>query len=242
MQQLSLFEEIEPLDLEAVREIFTESHQELKISRVCPSIHVEFYPFVGINHTIRIRNGELFVRLSDLFLYAPEPVIKILSLILLSKLFRRRIHPGITSTYQDFVNSAEMKRKSQLTRSKRGRKLLLDPKGWYFDLTDLYERLNAEYFDSSMKRVNLGWSRRKSRRILGHFDPSHQSITISRLFDDPQVPEHVVSYILYHEMLHARFSISSNFDLRNQHSPQFKKEEKRFKSYQESNCWLKKNL
>jgi hypothetical protein len=242
MKQLSLFDEVEPPVLEAVCEIFAESHRELRIARECPAIHVEFYPFVGINHTIRIRHGELFVRLSDLFQYAPEPVIKVLSLILLSKLFRRRIHPGISRTYQEFVNSAEMKRKSQLTRSKRGRKLLLDPQGRHFDLTALYDQINAEYFDSNLKRVNLGWSLRKSRRILGHFDPSHQSITISRLFDDVHVPEYVVSYILYHEMLHARFSVSSNFDLRNQHSPQFKKEEKKFKLYQESTGWLKKHL
>jgi hypothetical protein len=47
---------------------------------------------------------------------------------------------------------------------------------------------------------------------------------------------------LYHEMLHARFSTSSNFDLKNRHSCEFKSEERKFKWYQEANDWLKENL
>ncbi len=241
MKQLSLFDN-PSLSVADISEIFTETYRELKLGRVCPVVHVEFYPFVGINHTIRMRDDSLYVRLSDLLETAPEPVVKVLSIILLSKLFRRRIHPGITTSYRAYVNSEEVKRKALLARRKRGRKQLLDPKGQYYDLTALFARLNEQYFDSVLAPGDVGWSYRKSRRILGHFDPSHQSITISRVFDQPDIPEYVVSYILFHEMLHARFMISSNFDMRNQHSPQFKKEERRFKWYQQSNDWLKKHL
>jgi hypothetical protein len=241
--QLLLFELREPLTLERIHHLFLESYRELRLHRPrSPLIHVEFYSFVGINHTIRFRNGELFVRLSDLFQEAPAEVIRALAVILLSKLFRRKISSGIAAAYRAFVNSVEMKEKSLKARSQRGRKLLLHPKGKHYDLTSLFNKLDAEYFDGRLSDVNLGWSLRKSRRILGHFDPSHSSITISRLFDDNRVPESVVSYVLYHEMLHARFSTSSNFDLKNRHSRQFKKEEREFRSYQEANDWLKKNL
>ena len=135
-----------------------------------------------------------------------------------------------------------MKRKAFQVRRHRGRKLQLDPKGRCYDLRILFEKLNGECFNSSMGKVVVGWSRWKSRRILGHFDPSHNSITISRIFDGPEIPEHVISYILFHEMLHARLMTPSNFDLRNLHSAQFKKEEKRFKWYRESNDWLKSNI
>jgi SprT-like family len=243
MTQLLLFEQRESLSLERIHHLFLDTYRELRLNRPrLPLIHVEFYSFVGINHTIRFRNGELFVRLSDLFQEAPVEVIRALAVILLSKLFRRRIPSGIATIYRGFVNSVEMKEKSLKTRSQRGRKLLSHPTGKHYDLINLFNKLNVEYFDAGLSDVNLGWSLRKSRRILGHFDPSHNSITISRLFDDKRVPESVVSYVLYHEMLHAQFSTSSNFDLKNRHSCQFKKEERKFRCYQEANDWLKKSL
>jgi hypothetical protein len=242
MRQLLLFE-TDPLTLERIHHLFLQSYRDLRLHRHRPTlIHVEFYSFVGINHTIRFRDGELFVRLSDLFREAPTEVIRALSVILLSKLFRRKIPSGIASAYRGFVNSVEMKEKSLEARSQRGRKLLLPPKGKHYDLTKLFNNLNEEYFGSKLVNVSLGWSRRKSRQILGHFDPSHNSITISRSFDDNRIPESVISYVLYHEMLHAQFSISSDFDLKNRHSREFKKEERSFKAYQGANDWIKKSL
>src|SRR5262249_31224479 len=101
---------------------------------------------------------------------------------------------------------------------------------------------HEKYLENTMPAVTLGWSLRKSRRILGHFDPSHGSITVSRVFDQPEIPEMVVSYILFHEMLHAKFATSSNFDLKHRHSRQFKDEEKKFADYDAANDWLKTNL
>src|SRR5262245_14796644 len=128
VSQLLLFE-TEPLTLERIHHLFSDSYRELRPHRHrAPLIHIEFYSFVGINHTIRFRNGELIVRLSDLFREAPVEVIRALSVILLSKLFRRKIPSSIASTYRGFVNSVEMKEKSLEARSRRGRKLFLPPK------------------------------------------------------------------------------------------------------------------
>jgi len=241
MGQLTLFEETETA-LEQAERIFAESLENLRLRQHSQPVHVEFYPFVGINHTIRFRDGQLFVRLSDLFQHAPAEVIKALSIILLSKLFRRRIPSSIHSVYRSYVNSTEMKERSLVTRSQRGRKLLAAPQGRHYDLAALFDQLNHEYFDNGIADVALGWSLRKSRRILGHFDPSHGSITVSRLFDHPEIPEMVVAYILFHEMLHAKFATSSNFDLKHRHSRQFKDEEKKFADYDAANDWLKANL
>jgi len=241
MSQLALFDEVES-PLEQARRIFDESIDDLRIHRHCRPVHVEFYPFVGINHTIRFRNGQLYVRLSDLFEEAPEEVVKALSIILLSKLFRRKIPASTQATYRSFVNSIEMKERSLVTRGKRGRKQLAAPQGRYYDLAALFARLNEEYFDNQIEDITLGWSLRKSRRILGHFDPSHGSITVSRIFDHAGTPEMVVRYILFHEMLHAKFDTSSNFDLKHRHSRQFKTEEKKFADYDAANAWLKANL
>ena len=242
MTQLELFEEAETLTQQDIQQVFIESAKDLRLGSPCPSIHAQFYPFVGINHTIRFKQGRLFVRLSDLFQEAPREIIEALSIILLSKLFRRKIPRTVDVKYREYVNSVEMKERSFLSRGQRGRKLYSRPKGRHYDLTQLFDRLNAQYFQGRIRGVSLGWSLRKGLRILGHFDPSHGCIIVSRFFDEPKVPEMVVSYILFHEMLHAKFATSSNFDLKNRHSRQFKEEEKQFRNYEAANEWLKKNL
>src|ERR1035438_8620037 len=37
--------------------------------------------------------------------------------------------------------------------------------------------------------------------MLGHFDPSHNAIVISRIFDQPAVPPLALEYVVFHEML-----------------------------------------
>ncbi|MFN8005524.1 MAG: SprT-like domain-containing protein [Terriglobia bacterium] len=242
MTQFSLFAESSLTFMQEVRRKFEDVLERLRHLGRCPSIHIEFYPFVGINHTIRLRQGVLFVRLSDLFEQAPLEIIEALAVILLSKLYRRRIPQSALEKYRAFVNSADMKRKSQTNRSQRGRKLQSTPQGSHFNLHALFTQLNQRFFDGRLHGVQLGWSLRKSRRLLGHFDPSHHSITISRIFDDPGVPEAVVSYVLYHEMLHATSADSANFDCRTRHTREFKLREKDFPDFKYANDWIRKNL
>ena len=242
MTQLSLFAESSLTYIQQVRRKFEDVLERFRHPDSPPSVHIEFYPFVGINHTIRLRNRGLFVRLSDLFEYAPMDVIEALAVILLFKLYRRRIPRSASEKYHAFANSVEMRQKSQTNRGKRGRKLHSHPKGSHFDLHSLFAKLNREYFEGQLNEVKLGWSLRKSRRLLGHFDPSHHSITISRIFDDPRVPEAIVSYVLYHEMLHATSANSANFDCRTRHTREFKAREKEFVGFKFANDWIRKNL
>jgi hypothetical protein len=241
MEQLSLFDYEPPLTLPAIAGLFADSFQELKLGKVVPDMEIEFFSFVGINHTIRVRNEGLAIRISDLFQDASRRILKAVSIILLCKLYRRRIHPQARMVYEEFIRSGPIKEKALEVRCRRGRKMLAPPKGQYFDLAMLFERLNVDYFGGSLPKINLGWSLKKSRRILGHFDPSHLSITITRWFDRPGVPEYVVNYVLCHEMLHARFATSSNFDLRNKHGHCFKTEEKKYPFYRQANDWLKQH-
>ena len=54
-------------------------------------MHVRFYSFVSINNTIRLREGELHVRVSDLLEGAPDPVLQAIAHILLAKLYKKTI-------------------------------------------------------------------------------------------------------------------------------------------------------
>ena len=227
------------LTLARIGGIFAEAYRKLEGERPCPPIRVEYYRFVGINHTVRLREGRLLVRLSDLFRRAPAPVLEALAAILLAKLYRRKVSPSAQAAYREYSNSPEMRRKAQASRRQRGRKLLAGPAGRRYHLADLFEDLNREYFKGRLPPVRLGWSLRESRRILGHFDPSHRTITLSRWLDHSGVPEVVVRFVLFHEMLHAKFLARSCFDVRNPHSRQFREEEQAFRGHEEARNWIR---
>lgn len=227
------------LTLAEIGRIFADAFRRLEQERPCPSIRVEYYRFVGINHTVRLREGRLLVRLSDLFRRAPAPVLEALATILLAKLYRRNLPREARAAYREYSNSPEMRRRAQASRRRRGRKLLAGPEGSRYHLTVLFDDLNREYFKGRLPPVRLGWSLRKSRRILGHFDPSHRSITLSRWLDRPGVPEVVVRYVLFHEMLHAKLLARSFFDVRNPHSRQFREEEQTFRGHEEARNWIR---
>ena len=93
-----------------------------------------------------------------------------------------------------------------------------------------------------MARPRLGWSRRPSRTILGHYDPSHHTIVLSRLLDSPHAPERVVKYVLFHEMLHLRFPTEHRGARRCVHTREFKLAEKQFEGFEEVQRELKRFL
>src|SRR6266700_7208716 len=55
-----------------------------------PPIEISFYPYVGINHTIRIRDGRVFVRIGEICREMPLAAHDGLAHILVAKLFRKR--------------------------------------------------------------------------------------------------------------------------------------------------------
>jgi predicted metal-dependent hydrolase len=75
--------------------------------------------------------------------------------------------------------------------------------------------------------------------MLGHFDPSHNAIVISRVFDQPGVPLLALEYVLFHEMLHLRFPVNHAGARRRVHSREFREAEKKFPRFQEAKEMLK---
>jgi hypothetical protein len=181
------------------------------------------------------------VRVSDLFTDAPAPVIHALAIILLGKLYRRRAGSDLHETYRRFILRSEIQERAKSVRAARGRSpRATSPRGRWQDLEERFERLNSDYFAGALERPGLTWSRTKSRRILGRYDSSHRTIFISRLFDSPHIPDCVIDYVLYHEMLHVKHPSRAEDCRLVAHTPEFRAEEKRFKSYKSATEWIKK--
>src|SRR5690348_166185 len=148
-----------------------------------PELQVEFFAFANVNNTIRLRDGRLLVRLSDLLEGAPETVLRAIAHILLAKLYRRSIDPAHAARYRRHIGSRQLSEKAHLVRQTRGRKRIQGAKGATYDLEQIFDELNRSYFYGLLGRPTMTWSGAESRSSLGHYDPAHNTIVVSRVFD-----------------------------------------------------------
>jgi hypothetical protein len=228
------------LFFESPEEIYRRVFRELKPRTPAPPLTVEFCRFANPDSTIRLDRGCLRIRISDLLEAAPAPVMEALAYILLGKLYRKATPAVYTHRYRLYLNRKDVRRQAHLVRQIRGRKFISGPQGELHNLEEVFERLNAQFFDGLLGRPLLGWSRGASKHQLGHFDPSHNAIVISRIFDRPRTPALALDYVMFHEMLHLRFPVDHTKARRCVHTPEFKEAEKKFPGWKDAKEMLKR--
>ncbi len=183
------------------------------------------------------------IRISDMLGTAPFEVLEAVLGILLCKFLRRRKGAAaFDRTYREYVASPAVRERMRVVRRRRGTKRLTSPQGRHFDLAPLFAKLNRLYFEDRVRVRHLSWSPRASRRILGHYDPAHETIVVNRRLDHPLVPRHVVEFILYHEMLHAFLGEEDCGSQRRFHHPEFRRAERRFVDYARAKAFIDSEL
>jgi SprT-like family protein len=223
----------------ALLPLLQETYRELRPRAPFPEFELQFYPFVNINNTVRLSDGRMKLRLSDLLESAPEPVLKAIIHILLAKIYRRPIDRAHSSRYRRYIASREMMQKAQRVRQMRGRKRLESAQGRCYDLDEVFDTLNVRFFYGLLGRPQMSWSAERARHLLGHYDPAHNAIIISKVFDQPHVPRLAMEYIVYHEMLHLKHPVKVRGSRRCVHGKEFREEEKAFPQLEAARLFLK---
>jgi predicted metal-dependent hydrolase len=224
-------------DLES---IFRTAHRELRPRTPIPEIKIEFFPFAGLNHTARLNEGRLTIRVSDIFTDAPPEIYHSLAQILLGKLYRKKIDQAYHQTYRTFILTDTIQERARVVRTNRSRlRGARGSQGRHVNLSEMFDRLNEQYFSNALHKPHISWSAKKTRYILGRFDSTHNTIFISRVFDSSEVPIFVAEYVMFHEMLHVKHQSRVQAARLIVHTPEFKNEEKRFAYYEQAKQWLK---
>jgi len=224
---------------DGLTELFHESYRELRPRSDVPELRVEFFSFANINNTIRLREGKLLVRISDLLEGAPEYVLRAIAHILLAKMYRRPVDRQHAVRYRRYVSGRHMSQKAHLVRQIRGRKQLFSPQGHTYDLESIFDDLNVKFFYGLLARPQITWSSERARNRLGHYDPAHNTIVVSRVFDHPRVPRYAVEYIVYHEMLHLKHPVKLRGNRRRVHPAEFQAEERMFPQLDQAKEFLR---
>lgn len=116
------------------------------------------------------------------------------------------------------------------------RRQLLKHQGDHYNLKEILTKINAQYFENKLN-LPITWFGNKNRWpktriILGSYNQQNGLIKINRLLDQAHVPDHFVSFIVYHEMLHHVLPpLQRKSRGRRIHHRAFVEREKQFKDY-----------
>lgn len=135
----------------------------------------------------------------------------------------------------------------ELDYSDETKKKKLYHRGVVYDLKEIYDHLNSEYFNDSLN-LYITWFGRvskvknKNQVSLGFYQSPLKLIKIHRHLDTEFFPEYVVGYIVYHEMLHeACPPYVDAKGVHRIHNKQFKEREGQYRQFRQAQKWLKDN-
>lgn len=103
-----------------------------------------------------------------------------------------------------------------------------DPKGREWDLDELFTRVNARFFGGALARPHLTWNATPSSGRFGTYDSMLDVVSISAVLDDPELPEYVPAFVMYHELLHKKHGYERAGSRRRAHTQAFFEDERRF--------------
>lgn len=225
-----------------IRRFYEEAFEAFDRRRKPPEIDVQFYPYVGINHTIRVRDGRVFVRIAEICRDMPPNAQKGLAYILVAKLLGKKVPERAREVYSDAIQSDIIQRRANESKRIYGRKIVTTHDGDIYDLNAIFNRLNRQYFASNLRKPTLTWSVKKTYRVLGHYDATHDTIVISRSLDSGDVPPYVVDAVLFHEMLHIKHPTVHHNGRHYNHTPAFRRDEERFEHFEAAERWIERSV
>jgi hypothetical protein len=205
-------------------------------------IEGRFYPYIGLTHTIRRKGTNWVIRISDHCRKAPRPVIEAIVMILGSKIVRKKPPRKFLQIYELFRNDLSIVESVRERRRLKGRKHMSGTAGKHYIPGELFKDINRLFFNNQIEVQKIGWGQRKGWARLGHYDPIHHTITLSPVLDSPRVPEYVVRYIVYHEMLHVIFEDMPSSGFRKHHPAEFRRTERAYPDYARANKFLREHF
>jgi hypothetical protein len=199
----------------------------------CP-VRLEFYPtayLYRMRPEARRAGAPVRVTLAPGYLYAPADVLEAVLRAALGfgRAARNTLHAyALTTDFAETTQALEL-----ATEPPPG-----SLRGLHYDLEQIFERVNAAYFDGALPRPRLAWSSSLARRLLGWYQHASDRLTISRLLDDARVPPAAIELVMYHELLHKRLGVQVLKGRHYAHTDAFHAAERQFSGYQAAKAFL----
>ncbi len=184
------------------------------------------------------RGGLVRIRVHHMFLDAPTHIVNALVRYLTTNDRAASLKVGL---YIE-ENGGRLHRR-------RARKMPLAPKGRVHDLYEIFQDLNARYFDGQCNALITWGKRTKEKRMsprktikLGSYSALERLVRLHPVLDRVWVPRYFVAFIVYHEMLHHVMPATRGGGRRNLHPPEFLERERGFRNFERAVAWEQKHI
>ncbi len=182
--------------------------------------------------SVREKHDAISVRLHRIFLKADERVLDEVAAFIKEK-------GGTRPAIKAFIRNNKSCLKDSPPRT-----VTINPQGRFYNLTDIFNALNRDYFDDRVA-ASITWGKRSSRyavrkRTLGSYQKKTNTIRINPILDRRKVPRYVIEFVVYHEMLHAVIDTVVENGRRSIHSKEFNNREHEYRNYDKAIEWEKR--
>jgi hypothetical protein len=205
-------------------------HADRRIRHAPVEVHLGYMSYL---FKAGMTDGVLQVKIHEGFMSAPPEVVKALACVLLScnKAVNRKSVDAYAAgeDFMDVVTALELTTADAEDFTQ----------GRHFDLETVFDRVNATYFDGEIERPRLTWNARITRAKMGHYDFFRDTVMLSVTLDAPEVPDFVIDFVMYHELLHKVMGAKVVNGRRYAHTPAFREAERTFPRYEEAEAFLK---
>lgn len=140
------------------------------------------------------------------------------------------------------------KRKLAIPTLPMQRQFAFAEQGIFFNLRDIFNKLNARYFKNRLSGYTISWGQKRKYRpkdqiVFGTIQEEDKLIRIHPLLDQVFVPPWFLEYVVYHEMLHA--VVPDRFDQAGRrlvHHDEFYAKERQYRWFRRAKVWEEQNL
>lgn len=176
------------------------------------------------------------VSLHRLFLDAPKNIMQDLACYVRQE--DRSISTQVKAFIEDRLKKFDYSHELDLRK--------IHTQGTFYNLRKIYDEINLEYFDASLK-LYITWfgehhQKNRTRVTFGLYHDPLKLIKIHRLLDKENIPDYLVSYVVYHEMLHHVCpSYYDETGIHQVHTKEFKEQETKFKYFDQAQEWIEEH-
>ncbi len=197
------------------------------------TVTVELTNYSGL-YKYKVTDKRATIQLSEGFIRAGDDIFQaVMTIVLLGKenspkqIIRNF---GLTEEYSDLI--FELDSIAEVAAE--------IPQGSYYNLEKLFENINREYFAGKMSKPRLTWNQTLTRRKFGHYERTRDRVVISKTLDSNRIPQFVVEFVLYHELLHKEIGVKYVNGRCMAHTAEFRRQEQQFKFYLKASQYLEK--
>lgn len=191
---------------------------------------IRYFPGSSLFRSDR-KEGIFTVTINEGFINAPQQVLY--SILRMASSTGTKVHKHNMASYSNSADYLRISRELLQQKSTEG-----SGAGLFHNLSTLCEKVEEDYSVPSIERPQLSWMDRASFRTFGVYQPSSDSIRISPVLDHPEVPEFIVEYVLFHELVHSWVGVRVRNGRSQIHSKRFKGLEHQFARRDEAAAFL----